>query len=183
MEIPYILQVDPMVEWLEANAEGMLSREDLKTVAVRLGRNDYPALIFNLDQRVLISYPVLAFGVADAWQMAERPMRTLDPEIWQDFFDRLGFIRDGELVDGPIENPPSALYRGVTRPEDAAGWSWTEDRDQATWFADRFGTGHLYRTHPPRGALRMQLTGTFGREGESEWVVDPDLLVIEEVAR
>lgn len=145
--------------------------EDLRAACSRVGRNNEPALIWDLwcaDGW----YEEISQVVGDVWSMTEYPERALDQSMWLDMFDFAGFRRNGQVTTPPAE--PLTLYRGATT-DGRCGMSWTDDLTTAETFA--------------RGALRGRATGTVwtavvepryllanidgeGTRGESEYVID-----------
>ena len=66
--------------------------------------------------------------------MAEHPLASLYRAVWRDLFERAGYTHNARRRARP--RLPRQLYRGAdARPRD--GWSWTDDRRAAEWFARR----------------------------------------------
>jgi hypothetical protein len=89
--------------------------------------------------------------------------------------ERDHLMNAGELAHYRALPPTVELYRGAI-PRYARGMSWTQDLEEAAWFAWRhavLGTrGHLYRATVDRVAV----LACFDQRGESEAVIDPRLL-------
>lgn len=189
-DMPYIFDADDMFEWffnqyIDHCGIGP-SADEIATAGARVGRNDYPALVFDLHFKAGILTPKAAASVVpSAWISAEHPMRNLYAEAWIELFNLAGYTRDGVPAERPTE--PLTLYRGAV-PEHREGWSWTADLDLARWFADRFSDigrpGRVYIAQADLYALLAHLTGDsdFGRQGESEFVVNPADLNIRDLS-
>lgn len=100
----------------------------------RIGRNDGPALLFDLylSRTLDLSRPDMAGVVADIWSSAEYPLRALSAADWVYFFQRNGYSHDGHAADRPAK--PVVLYRGCARAA-RFGMSWTSDVEMARRFA------------------------------------------------
>lgn len=162
-------------EWL--TRQGIYYRSDRELDAemftqahVTLGRNEGPALLFDLYYAGGLDISECPSVVADVWSMAEFPESHFDmPETWRGLFEDAGYTHDGKPAPRP--SAPVNVYRGCHH-ERRFGMAWTTDLDQARWFADRDlgnGTGQLY-VH--RAAPRELLAFIDGR-GEREYVLDP----------
>lgn len=188
-DVPFIFDLDDMSRWLikryRNNHDIELSAEVISTAASRLDRNYYPALVLDLRCCVGLTPEVAASVVPAAWVSAERPMSNLFARDWLGLFKLAGYTRDGVPAERPTE--PVTLYRGAL-PRYRKGWSWTEDLDLARWFADRYADlgrpGRVYTTQADPHALLAHLTGDsdFGRQGESEFVVNPADLNIRDLS-
>ena len=180
-EIPRIFDVDGMVQWFAEHLPDPSAHRVEEAGAV-LGRNDYPVLVASLHAELGLAPVVLAHCVASAWQICEFPNLNLDEESWEWMFSDAGFTINGVQAARPAS--PIRMFRGAV-PEHTRGWSWTEDRDLAQWFADRDhngGRGRLYVAEVPPSALFAGMTGDWadGRAGEGQWVVDARDLAIQE---
>lgn len=151
---------------------------EVDEAASRLGRNAYPALLFDLWLDGLLSPAAAASCVPAAWSAAEMPARALDDADWAELFDFAGYTVDGAPAGRPVA--PLTLWRGAPA-EHRAGWSWTEDRDLALWFARRVKDGSLWTAVVPPEALLARITTQ--RPGENEYVVDTFGLAISEEPR
>lgn len=152
-----------------------LNRPTLDRCAGAIGRNDVPALVFDMyvvDRTLKLSRRDMAGVVADAWSAAEYPQRGWDVECWLLLFRANGYSHDGQAARQPAE--PVTLYRGC----DAAarfGMSWTTDLEMARKFA--YGglrgraVGQVYTAVVEPEHL-LAYIGKSGRD-ESEFVVDP----------
>lgn len=169
------------VEQAFAEAWGFLMDEgrtvdDLRTACSRVGRNNEPALIWDLwcedgwhDE--------IAEVVGDVWSVTEYPERALDQAMWMDIFNYAGFRRDGQITPPPTKS--LTLYRGSTA-EGRFGMSWTDDLAIAQSFARGGIRGRAAGTVwtadvEPRYLLAY--VGGEGSRGESEYVVDPEGLI------
>lgn len=73
------------------------------------------------------------------------------------------------------------IYQGHTFDRDD-GWSWTTDEAKAVWFARRFAS--LERSTPLVSVAKVYKADVLGyllQRGESEIVVDPDMVELERV--
>lgn len=150
-------------------------------LSARMGRNAKPhALIYAvLIDNDLTDPEEIAIGFEDAWVSCEWPGRAAEPTLWMSVLNE-ALDTDSEYLLGTEIRPKSelpdsvTLYRGAA--EDAAqGMSWTDDLDRAEWFANRFGGRHGAKVYTVEAYPEMVLA-RFDRRGESEWVLDPDLL-------
>lgn len=147
-----------------------------------MGRNELPLALCLAYRTGVISDPAeIAKGIEGAWVSAEFPQEILDEDDWSELFAFTGFIRDDQ--PGPRPTGAKTLFRGSSF-ELRTRWSWTEDIDQASWFADRIrssgGDASLWEVTAPAVALLADFTSDFGR-GEREWVVDTNGLDIREL--
>lgn len=180
-EIPRLFDPDEMVQWFIENHPNPTA-DDVEEAGGVLGRNSYPALVLQLHVELGLAPIVLAHCVPSAWQDCEFPTLTLDEDSWEWLFGDAGFTING--VKAPRPTAPIRMFRGAVA-EHARGWSWTEDRDLAQWFADRphnDGRGRLYSAAVPPGALFACMTGDWadGRAGEGQWVVDGRDLAVQQ---
>ncbi len=177
MSVPYVFTVEEMLDHFRASCAPP-SADDVETAGCRLGRNYYPALVCDLWGEGLLEPAVAAVVVPSAWSDVEFPNRTLDDDVWSLLFALAGYTVDGV----PAERPEATmrLWRGAL-PGHRSGWSWTDDRSVAQWFAERVhngGQGRVWtaEVEPPRMLARMG--EGVGRPGESEYVVDARGLTI-----
>lgn len=176
-EVPLIFDFDALISaFLAEKIEP--TAENIETAACRLGRNYYPALVWTLDLEGLLwgDDTVAQQVVPSAWSAAEFPMLQLEPAEWRELFDLAGYTVEGR----PAPRPESALtlYRGAL-PAHRDGWSWTDDRALAQWFADRphnAGKGRVWVASVTPDRLLARISEQ--RDGESEYVVDTDGLTI-----
>lgn len=144
----------------------------------RKGRNELPHVLRGLFESGELDLADLAEGVANAWVSAESPKQELGAPYWLEMLESTGFILDGERAANP-ETSPLKLFRGASFDRQRQ-MSWTEDLELASWFATRsLGDGHLSAvwsaTVQPK---RLLAHINSGREGESEWVVNPQRMQI-----
>lgn len=116
-------------------------------------------------------------AITQVWRTAEWPERVLGKSTWVEMFRTTGFVCDDPDRGQP--NEPLRAYRGTTWGR-RRGMAWTEDPDQAAWFAARWntwGTGHaiVFETTVDPAAV-LALIGMPDGGNESEVVVDPTLL-------
>jgi len=162
---------DVLCDFASKDNEGW-SVENIERAGVELGRNSYPALLWNLNQLRPLRPEVAAVVVPSAWSGAEFPNRQLSGKRWRLLFDIAGYTVDG--VPSPLPTSTLRLWRGA-HPKYRRGWSWTDDRDKAQWFAARNAllTGPddevvwVADVQPDR--LLAKITEL---RGESEYVVD-----------
>lgn len=151
---------------------------DFTKAALRLGRNDGPALLVDWWADGRLTRRDLRAVITEVWQMAEWPERRLGTSTWVDLFRTAGFVDD---EDEDAEPPTELLCvcRGSTWGH-RRGMAWTRNVEQAKWFADRWtawgkGEGLVFEvTVPPETVLA--LIGMGGGRDEAEVVVDPALL-------
>ncbi len=110
------------------------SVENIERAGVELGRNSFPALVWYLNLLRPLRPEVAAVVVPSAWSCAEFPNRQLRGTQWRLLFDIAGYTVDG--VPSPRPTSALRLWRGA-HPKYRRGWSWTDDRDRAQWFAAR----------------------------------------------
>ena len=149
-------------------------------VSARQGRNDLP---YHLGMAVLVEEVItdeteIAKGIADAWVMAEWPIRGMEPSMWRMLFDKVGFLDDGVMDT----NPPDSIvvYRGCVVGQER-GMSWTDDLEKAIWFAERFGVTFGETKVYTMTATPASILGHFTRRGESEWVLDPEQILEDDI--
>lgn len=177
--IPLVFTVEELLDYFRDYHWGVLSVDDIETAMSRVGRNSSPALVADLHNEIGLEPEVAAAVVPGAWCAAEFPLRQLDTETWLYLFEVAGYTDDGKPAQRPQQVP--TLYRGA-HPSHRAGWSWTEDRELAQWFADRpftRGEGVVYaaaNVAPSRLLARI----TQQRRGESEFVVNTRGLTVGE---
>jgi hypothetical protein len=117
--------------------------------------------------------------VPAVWSGAEHPLGYLDREAWSDLFWLAGYTYNGRRRARP--RLPRRLYRGADEAH-RDGWSWTDDRAVAKWFADRpmhHTPGRVWTAVVEPARLLARITTE--RPGEAEWVVDTDGLAIDPV--
>lgn len=179
-DVPVIFDFDEAVEaFLSETVEP--TADNIHVAACSLGRNYYPALVCTLYHEGMLwgacGADVARTVVPAAWSAAEFPMIQLDAEEWRDLFDLAGYTMDGRPAERPGES--LTLWRGAL-PEYRDGWSWTEDRDLAQWFAERphnRADGRVYAAIVEPSRLLARISQE--RAGENEYVVDARGLRIE----
>jgi hypothetical protein len=149
-----------------------LDAEMFTQACLALGRNEGPALLFDLYHGGGLDIGECPSVVADVWSMAEFPESHFDlPETWRDLFEIAGYTHDGQPAPRP--SAPITVYRGCHH-ERRFGMSWTPDLERAQWFADRdlgHGTGHVYvHRAVPRELLAFI---DASNRHEAEYVLDP----------
>jgi len=147
----------------------------------RMGRNDLPHALASAvleENGDPLPRSEIAYAIAHSWPLAEWPQQALGIDAWLAIWDAAlpdaGGHYLAEAVVTPIDSLPDSLhlYRGCSAGMEA-GMSWTADRDQAVWFATRFGSRWgepmLLETDVPSALV----LGHF-REArrEDEWVID-----------
>lgn len=170
-----------------AQSAGLLTRKGLvigmtkvrwDDLSSRVGRNDLVVTLasnwWRIDRRDR------AMAVHEAWYMAEFPERLADQKFWLEVFNKAGFAIDGQPAPRPAEETIT-LYRGGLESR-RNGLSWTTDRIEAMWFAERFlpmstsvQTFVWSITVPVSYCLAM-----INLRGESEVVVDTTKLTDED---
>lgn len=175
--LPYLFKVEEWMDYVLDTYDEPTPAE-LEVMLSRVGRNNEPALLFDLYYAGLLTAEAATRCVASAWSIAEYPQDLIPDDTWRALFDLAGYTVEGQPAERPTE--PLRLYRGS--PEQFRDrWSWTDDRDSA----ERFATG----------GLRARLPGTIWTaqvepwrlfchihehsRGESEYVLDTRGLVIE----
>lgn len=154
--------------------DGEMDSETFSTAGGHVGRNNMPALLFDLVQRGVLGIEHHPAVVVEAWMVAEFPESNVHPEFWVDWFETAGYTHNGH--PSPRPEAPVTLYRGCA-PEREFGMSWTTDLDRARWFAERdlgHGNGNVYVYHADPAAL-LAFIGEWGHH-EAEYVVDPYFL-------
>lgn len=166
--IPNTLEFDEILGWLLGLDQP--TAEEIEQAGARVGRNAYPALVADLLRESRLSPEAAQIVVSSAWNASEFPRMALDEATWRTLFDLGGYVVDGIPVERPPE--PLTLWRGAL-PGHELGWSWTDDRELASWFADRphhRGRGVLVTADVDPARLLARITDR--RPGESEYVVD-----------
>lgn len=140
-------------------------------VSGRAGRNDLPYLLFTNVWR--LDPADLPNAINSAWYMCEYPEKQVEPDMWCDLFDTVGYIVDGIPAKREEDLPEFVtVYRGCL-PERVGGMSWTTELETAHWFASRwvnYGKGELpvYRASIPREYVLAKV----GSRGEHEVIID-----------
>jgi hypothetical protein len=158
-----------------------LDAETFNEACADLGRNEGPALLFDLHYQGIIDVGEHPAVVASVWTMAEFPAHNLDPDSWVELFGEAGYTHDGEPAPRPSK--PVTAYRGCS-DDRRFGMSWSIDLDRARWFADRDlgkGKGHVYVLSAPPESM-LAFVHEFGRS-EAEYVIDPQYLSDDNVKR
>ncbi|WIE81309.1 hypothetical protein [Curtobacterium sp. MCSS17_016] len=155
-------------------------------VAARLGRNDYPVALANaVGTQQLTDTAEIAAGLEAAWTMAEWPARTLSTDLWLTLFGTV--LDNGEYLNHTTPATTAelpeliTLYRGAT-DETSRGMSWTDNLEQAQWFATRLtNIGYPGARVYEIGALNTMVLARFHSRGEDEWVLDPTMFEPDDV--
>ena len=160
--------------------DGEMTAEQFEKARHDLGRNEGPALLFDLWYTGSIDLHESPGVVAAVWTMAEFPASAFDPPtMWVDLFDEAGFTRDGLPAQRP--DKPVTVYRGCHHDR-RFGMSWTTDLDRARWFAARGPkTGNVY-TVDAQPQWLLAYIHEWGRR-EAEYVIDPQYLSDDVVVR
>jgi hypothetical protein len=167
--VPYIFDPDEILS-LFIFGELEATAENIEEAALRLGRNWYPALVSGVSQAGWLSAETARIVVPAAWSSAEFPMLQLEPDEWRELFDLAGYTIECVATARPTES--LTLWRGALS-EHRNGWSWTDDRDLAQWFADRphnAGRGQVWAAAVDPCRLLARISEQ--RPGESEHVID-----------
>lgn len=121
--------------------------------------------------------------IALCWEMLQSaPEDRIGPDAWRELFDIVGFTHhDNDRFGHPAERPaePVRLYRGAI-PERADGWMWTDDLDEARFYATNGGLYHgdvwTLTAPPDRLMATLDLPGC-----AMQYVIDPRGLPVEHV--
>lgn len=133
----------------------------------------HPDLVLELFEAGALAREGLHKAAWRAWVATEYPEQNGGTERWQGLWESLGFIDD----DGPAVRPaePLRLYRGVGDEREVEegpyGMSWTDDLDQAQWFAERFSYGQGEGMILVADVEPERLYAHFTERMESEWLV------------
>ncbi len=174
MTVPLLFTIEEMVDHFLDTGEPTAT--DLDQALSRVGRDHGPSLLVALVDEGLLTVEAAAKAVPSAWCGVEFPNRALDNTDWRHLFHLAGYTVDGVPSERPAS--PLRLFRGAV-PDHRGGWSWTEDRELAEWFADRphnCGQGQVWTAVVEPWRLLARITEE--RPGESEYVVDTQGLVI-----
>lgn len=175
VELPYVFTVDEMLAHLVEHGEP--TGEELSTALGRLGRNDGPALLFDLLHEGLLTAETARL-TGTTWNAAEYPDRAIPHQTWRELFTIAGYTRNGQPAERPAE--PLQLYRGSVL-ERRGDWSWTDRLDVATGYAHgtraRRPLGKVWTADVEPWRLLARNEGKDNRH-ESEYVVDTDGLAI-----
>jgi hypothetical protein len=172
--IRLILDAEELVEYLLTEAPDY-DLDDLQMMLIRVGRNYGPYVVNELYCNGDLHPRQAQVVVPDVWSMVEHPLHALDRDEWRQLFNLAGYTHNGKRRAKPRK--PRLLYRGADE-EHRDGWSWTDDRDKAQWFADRIihaEPGQVWQATVEPARLLARITD--GRE-ESEYVVDTSGLAI-----
>ena len=153
--------------------DGLSGRGQVDALALRFGRNLYPALLFDWWHSGTLTVDDLRAVLPDAWCWPEWPQRALGVGEWVGLFRTAGFVSDTGRV-APTE--PVTVHRGTTWGR-RRGMAWTTDRQRAEWFADRWtlwatGSGMVVTATIDPGAMLAFIDDRRG----SEVVLDPGAL-------
>jgi hypothetical protein len=152
--------------------DGEMDGATFSTALMHVGRNDGPALLYDLYAAGSLSIYEHPGVVAEAWSMAEFPTNLLPAEEWVELFEEAGYTED----EKPAPRPRQAVtvYRGCSTDR-RHGMSWTTDIERARWFADRdlgHGTGLIYVFNAPPESLLAFIHDS--SRGEAEYVINPE---------
>ena len=120
------------------NSKGNITYQQYSDYSIMFDRNERPGTLAALYESGRCEPSELAAMIADAWTLAEYPAQCLEPDYWEFMFSDAGYHGlSGELLKRPCE--PVTLFRGASIGETVRGFgmSWTVNREQAQWFADR----------------------------------------------
>lgn len=173
--MPVMFDLDEVVEWI---CDHTPTLDDVETAFARVGRNAGPALLADLHYEGGLAPAWYAPLVPSVWNRAEWPQDHLPRDMWRELFAAAGYTVDGNRRGRPTA--ARTLYRGADEAH-RDGWSWTDSKRQAQWFADRpihNPPGQVWTAVVEPDRLLAHLTGKGGRRGESEWIVDTDGLRI-----
>lgn len=176
MPLPDVFTVTEVVNHFAEHGEP--DANELGTALLRLGRNDGPALLYDLLMEGLLTADALVPHIGNVWNAAEYPDRHLSHDVWRELFQFAGYTRNGRAEAPPAK--PLTLYRGSV-PERRADWSWTDRLDIATGYAQgtkaRRPVGQVWQATVEPWRLLARNEGPENRD-ESEYVVDTEGLEI-----
>ncbi len=130
--VPLLFSVEELVDHFHAAGEPAAA--ELDEALGRVGRNHGPALLVDLWSEGLLTAEAAMRAVPSTWCGCEFPSRTVDADLWRALFDLAGYTVEGISAERPTRS--LRLYRGAV-PKHRDGWSWTDDRQLAEWFAQR----------------------------------------------
>jgi len=174
-DLPVILDPQELVDYLVRDPPDYGS-EELFTMLVGVGRDHGPYVMAAVHSHGALDQRHAGVVVPLVWSMVEHPLLALETDTWRELFSFAGYTFNGRRRVKP--RTPRLLYRGADEAH-RAGWSWTEDRQQAQWFADRTihpTPGRVWQAVVEPARLLARITST--RQGEREWVVDTEGLDI-----
>lgn len=175
MTIPILLDPDDLLDYLLGDPDPY-DHEELLTALGRVGRDHGPYVVAVLHTWGELLPRHAGVVVPDVWSGVEHPLAALDRGAWRKLFDYAGYTFNGRRRARPRLS--RVLFRGADEAH-RDGWSWTDDRDLAQWFADRDmhkAPGRVWQATVDPSRLLARITSV--REGESEYVVDTDGLAI-----
>jgi hypothetical protein len=151
-----------------------LDADDVQLGFGRVGRNDSPALLFDLWTLGLIDLSGQPSVVAAAWTAAEYPSASLSRRLWIAWFRAAAY---------PAPDRALTIYRG-SPPRCARGMAWTTRPEKAEWFAGRLGmnsgrsVAHVYTVDAAPEAVLADVDAidSEGGRGEGEIVVDTSMI-------
>lgn len=177
----FLDQVDVLDDAREAAARPALPTDEGRSLSplevadaiASIGRNDGPALLFDLYKAGRLGDGALTATLAGVWSAAEHPERRLGRAMWLLLFREARYPAPLALI---------TVYRGAP-PRYARGMAWTTRLSKAEWFAGRWGMSpgragaHIYRVDALPEAVLADIDAVQpdGR-GEDEIVVDPAML-------
>lgn len=156
----------------QARAVG-LKLDPLGEKLLRADRNEGPYILYCAWRYDKLDVEDLRRHILHVWEMAELPSR-LGHGIWLEMFSACGFVEDEPGMLAALPNPLT-VYRGCARSRQR-GFSWTLNRKQAQWFAQRselFGfPSAVFEITLPHDRILGLNVGVEGR-GEAEVIVNP----------
>lgn len=136
-----------------------------------VGNEEREGLLHNWYTADILTPEDMNAAVLQAWDHGPKQMR-LDYAVWVEMF------RFGGFVSSPPQLPPSgpvAVWRGQPFGE-PVGMSWTTERAQAEWFAERWTERDVDAVVLHTIASPAAILGIDNDREENEVIVDPAML-------
>jgi hypothetical protein len=93
--------------------DGKMDADTFTQACYDLGRNEGPALLYDLYYTGSLAIDLHPGVVAGVWSMAEFPATCFDPPtIWAELFGEAGYTHDGQPAPRP--SAPVTVYRGCS---------------------------------------------------------------------
>lgn len=173
---PCDLTSEPEKElWLTELKKVIMSIKNFSTLWIMIGNNW--KLTYLKYTKNYFSKSEFANYLADAWVLAENPNTDVNCSHetlikWFRNADKKSLMEKDDY-DIWINFPDSLkIYRGVGVSRNEKGLSWTFDKDEATWFAQRFNYSNQHG-HLLEGVIeKKNILAYFNTRGEKEVLAD-----------
>jgi hypothetical protein len=158
----------------QQHIDDAIDREDWQSVLWQMPKGCYGEILSMIAWK--LADAERAALVREAWTGTENPYR--DRDVWLMLFTdrcpREQLMTAEDLACYRALAPVVEIWRGSRKPLHARGLSWTVEPDIAAWYARRYfgNDGRVYNVR----VLRESIIAYFAGRGESEVIVNPNLL-------